>query len=1040
MTEETLEAFLNKNNIMPLPSSNWHNHMFIILFILENYYPKVLENLVNRSTSKYTEKYRTARMNSLSYGSIQNRLFLKSDPVRRNALSALLGSLGGPAKSPFKAFLQRNELVALLCPDTFLTNQGQSKAVFLCHAHQFNPDSVDNWSRLTWVRKIFNEEYGGHLLGKFVCIQDFMEDHQFYESLNFRFEEDPRYWEAATVNIMKTDTDFFPEKTLQGESNDTDLKNGSILLESKEKLIEMAKESSLEEYPDLMNLGFYIEDLFDQFDKISQHIDKEEFALKIRQLYFYLKVFSNKMKSYGLKNGEAKLQSILENLSKKVSNEKAIDSFDIFGKRIATDSISLKAWTEGIGSGPEEYNRELEELKAQGLSHPLMNKENLWSYEMLNHRVFSNSRFFFYQEWEETLKPLLGESQYKENPEHQVLTDFTISPRTLTPSVTGGFKKHSPAVSMHWDRLVYKNTPEKQADALKFDEIIYGAKSSTVREFSKEDQFKLGLCNMLWDLKMSRAPGEDIVRLFECSFWEKILKLSSGQKNENRLIIDASKYNQSWLDSSAQSSLYSLKFERFRIMRKDILKWRELVHEIIPDYYNQSKHILEKEELLKMWNFAKKRYAELLKDYKKNFVRKDSLFGSSKMHDSQRDMVTDLEKDYSNENISIDLEDRALQSESQIRVFSQDNVIKMALLARKKTGTKMSNEMEKLLKQWEDNMEQYLFAEGQSLLPEVLDGALSDVVSEQDFEILAEIFPHAQFERFKEFSISDFLTFINLGLNASYIDVYEKAFLASKLSKEDPSISADRLLMMELPTFNNIGKFLSTYTENYTSLSAANLDKQEEEDLQYLYGFKKEKERNITWTEADFESLREYISDLPLLQNPYESIRKWIKRKESESLIRNSESRGPIKGLTISDKNISRVISAKVQAHRDLLAQTFFQKQYNEVTSLDLTKLSEHLVERMYLLKKNPPLNFFEIVHFILEHKLLHMVDRVNLLESARMFDLDFNDLHLNQILAEYPVLHDDTVHLANKHTRLAISDVVHLATCLNVDHGKVYL
>jgi hypothetical protein len=924
-----------------------------------------------------------------------------------------------------------------MCPDTFLTDHGTLKAVFLCHANEFNPDSVGNYVRLSWVRSVFSKEFKGHLEGKFVCVQDFMENHNFFKHLDFKFQEDPDYWTAMTTNILRTDTDFFPEKTLEtGSDGKQESSSRKLLRTCREKLAEIgnAYAEEIETKDDLVYLGFNIENIMEDFDGISQQLDQKEYVMKMNQLQFYLTVFAQKMLIYKLDEAHKKVKNLVDLIIKQLPSSESGLSLDITGKRIAKDSLSLKTWCENHGTNEQEHL--LKELREKGIKHPFMNSEYLWSYEMLNHRLFSNNNFFIYKGWEEELKTKLTKSQYRENVNKQVMTNFVVSPRVLTPNTKGSMMKHSQTVSMHWDQLVYKVVPEKQEQALKYDEIIYGEEP---HELTKTDQYKLSLCNMLWDLRMSSDPGKNLTDLFACNFWEKLITQEQGSKPEIRLSFDAGVYNESWLDSTGYESLYSLKFEKFREMRREILKFRELVHDVIPDYYSRVNDFSEKQELFRFSDYAKRRYAELLKKYEKEFVRKDSLFGSSNFLDYERDMVTDVEKEYSLKSTQVATEERILQTEEELRVFSQNNLVQMMLLSRKKAGKEMSGPMADLCESFEQNVEKNLFHLTNGFLNQVLDWTLGDIFSEKDFQELAHIFPHCQLERFPEFSVSDFLMVLNLGVSATYIDLHQKITCARNLQIQTPSINPDSLLESELPTFNNVGKFLSVFTENYTSLLAAGLDMQEEKDMHSLYMFRKEKERNVPWTQADAESFKDYVHNLPLIQQPLESVRKWISRREQESLLRNSRNQSANPTLTVSDNKIAYFLRHRTKKNLNDLALSLFEKSYENISTLDLTKLCEHLIERMYLLKKNPPLNFFELAHFILNHPQLHMVDRVNFLESADVFEIDFNEFHLDQILAEFPVIHDDTSDITAKDNKMEISDVVNLANCLNVPHRDLY-
>lgn len=1035
---ENLDIFLAKNGAQPIPTSHWHLHMFALIFAAERFYPKVIQSL-EASASDYKYKLSRAKMNALSFASLEHSFTLKSDPIRRSALAAFLNSIGGPSKTGFRALLSKGTFPAAWCPDTFVTEGGVLKGVFLGHADAFNADSVRNWTLTSWLRSIFSAEFGSHLQTKFVCLQDLVVNPDFYVHFDFRFEEDPEYLEAIAANIIRTQIDFFPQRNEELESKGLLPKPPVDLIDSCKTALKSVLAANLEAVqsrPDVTGLALQLENLFTEFGNISEHFDPHQYSLKLHQLYFYLAALNSKLFQSNWVHNEC-LSSLLERVAESLGSKgSALQErpLSIFGKRIAMDAFPLRDWNSEIGLDESAFDSQLTELKDRGITHPLLETRHIWSYEMLNPRLFSSPNYFFYRDWE-SLGESLGASQFRQNPDKQILSDFVICPRTLTPSASGRPLKKSPAVSMNWDRLVYRVTPDQQNQALELDDIAYGARSAKEDSLSQDDRFKLALSNVLWDLKMSNTPGDDLVRLFECDFWDKLVRPDMSQKGR-RLDIDAECYNRSWLDSHSQPSLYSLKFDRFREMRKDILEWRQLVHEKIPDYFSKARDDFEREEIHRFADYAKRQYAQKLKDYKQDFLRRESFFATSKIQDFEHNMVTNLDKPYTPVHRQVPLSDRLLQTEQDIRRFSQNNLLKLALESRRR----VRGEAGELARAWETEIPKQLFGDFVCILPEVVDCPIDSIFSEADFDRFAEIFPHSQLRAFGDYSVSDLLSFLNLAMSPTYIDIVEKLTLAEQLGRADPNVSARTLLHSELPTFNNVGKFLSVFTENYTTLLASNFDSQEKKDIVHLYGFKKERERNLAWTRADFASFEEFISGLPLLQSPYESIHRWIDLKERESHLRNATSHYEITGLTVSDGKMVRALSNRTWDRLNQMSHVLFGKDHHEVSTLELAQLTEHLLERLYLIKRNPPLNLFEILHFMLEHPNLHNVDRVNLLESLELFDMRLNTLHMGQVLAEFPLVHEDTSFISSRFVQMRLDEVVLMANACAVSHEHLYL
>ena len=186
-----------------------------------------------------------------------------------------------------------------------------------------------------------------------------------------------------------------------------------------------------------------------------------------------------------------------------------------------------------------------------------------------------------------------------------------------------------------------------------------------------------------------------------------------------------------------------------------------------------------------------------------------------------------------------------------------------------------------------------------------------------------------------------------------------------------------------------------------------------ESPIEHLYSFKKAEQRNLAWTSSDLKSFSDFIKEMPLQFDPLGETLKWMTRKEKESLRRNAAT-SALSHMDLSDKKLSRALSTKVTARNDAISQSLFQKEYRHVSSKELKSLNEYLLKSIYVLRTNLPLNFVELIHFVLEHPRLHLVDRSNILQVFELFDLDPNLLAEEYIMAEMPLVSDSTCQLSN--------------------------
>lgn len=329
-----------------------------------------------------------------------------------------------------------------------------------------------------------------------------------------------------------------------------------------------------------------------------------------------------------------------------------------------------------ISNSENTNQKESSNQKSDLITQSYLEQTSPWAIELLNYKIFAQEDYFQYSPFKDHLQPKLTQAQCSSHPEKLIFTDFTLAPRTLIPDVANPDLFTSPAVSMNWPDLVYISSSENKKQALLRDQRALQVEETSF--LNSKDRFSLALMNMLWDLKLSKNPGLDMLKLLSCEFWSRVTQITPDSKLDS-IHLDVEAYNQALFDPLVPKDLYTSKFDKIRKLKRDLNRWQELVNVRIPDLYSKTKDEYSKLEIQKFWDFAKREYAEKLRFYKNNFIKNNSFFANNKFRDLERELVSEVEKEYKMKNQNIDLEERKLQSQEDVRIFAQNNLLKMSI-------------------------------------------------------------------------------------------------------------------------------------------------------------------------------------------------------------------------------------------------------------------------------------------------------------------------------------------------------------------------
>ena len=130
-----------------------------------------------------------------------------------------------------------------------------------------------------------------------------------------------------------------------------------------------------------------------------------------------------------------------------------------------------------------------------------------------------------------------------------------------------------------------------------------------------------------------------------------------------------------------------------------------------------------------------------------------------------------------------------------------------------------------------------------------------------------------------------------------------------------------------------------------------------------------------------------------------------VQRKEEEIKKRPKTDLHGV--LAISNVELATLYGKENLQKNEELARVLFGKVFDEITKVDLHDLTEEILRSLFLVRKNMPDNFPEILNFVIWHKNLDFLDRINISQGLKLFDFDLEQINAFKPLAQAPVLFD---------------------------------
>lgn len=148
--------------------------------------------------------------------------------------------------------------------------------------------------------------------------------------------------------------------------------------------------------------------------------------------------------------------------------------------------------------------------------------------------------------------------------------------------------------------------------------------------------------------------------------------------------------------------------------------------------------------------------------------------------------------------------------------------------------------------------------------------------------------------------------------------------------------------------------------------------------------------------DSDMKSMDEFMEKTNRYDDRAKLLEEWVVRKEEEW---KSRAALPPKHLQKSDFELNEIIDSKLKKARESLvakllereeAQGSTKKEYLDLTTADLSKITEQLVIRLGLFNGEYPAFVPQLVRAVMEHPNLSRVEYSKISTFCQMFELDW--------------------------------------------------
>lgn len=768
LKEENFEYFLNTDRKHLLPLSDEKSTVLMIFNFLKIEYNDfiVKEGLAEKLDKTLQFLYTNINLNWVAQPYY--------DPAYAQIMEALKNHYNSESDLTSLCFNYKDDLPEDVHPHFLFNNGNKLLGVYLINIDEVLSNG-DLYFKKVLISHLFKKRFDVDLEIRFLEAQKLFKNSEYFVNYDFELNLDTAYIES----VMRRDGDADIKKVLH---------HIDMLLENPENF-------NNDKLTSISLLKVHIQKIaqtFNKFGVVSQKLAAES----IGQIRFMLHLLAK----FAIKNEtRTNLNTINSGLA-------------LLEHKYAGDMPTQTAYPfEGVRLGLANY-------KSNGY---FAQKE----LEFLNYRFFKNTEYHVVKEWKDELSASLGPLDYFEASTDILTTDLANLKKVLLPVVDGRKIVQSNEFSFYWDYTSMGNDAEKQL-AESIDQIVNQQNAS---KLTATQTHKVALLNFMYEFRATNKFINIFEQMFNLPFWEKFLNaLMIADSHEAKSVFTDEIVSSVTHEKTQLYDSYRERIEQIKDVRDKLSHYQKLINEIIPREYASAADGYQKNMLYEYWNKVKLDYAELLYQYRDNFVEEYKTHKNTPYKDTINTLIYNHE-DSRAENTEGDVEH--LAQGSMLRTF--DTVIKMFLL---QTGLS-TNTVNSLKAHHQSLIEQQTFIPSPLLFTKLNNVEISEIFDQEDYAFFNKIFPHSELSKVQGLGASDLMISLGLMLDRKVVEAHELRSYVNNVYKSS-STSASKLNEAIIQLFDNrlsnSSRFAHDYAQNYIHQKSNGLNDSDMKNLEEI--------------------------------------------------------------------------------------------------------------------------------------------------------------------------------------------------------------
>ena len=441
-------------------------------------------------------------------------------------------------------------------------------------------------------------------------------------------------------------------------------------------------------------------------------------------------------------------------------------------------------------------------------------------YDFLNLKAFSRSSYFLVSSWKKELEPTFGTVQFFESG-LTFFNKFSQLKKVILPNVLNR-KLSKPTFQLFWEQIVRPSSLQARNNSLKYELLANHNQHSIPTDSQK---WQISLLNFGYEFRAQENLPEILQQLCQLDFWGKLAvimtqtdqHLPDNTQNQNKLEFDLSEFAYFFdprISQQREIGNYKSAMQPKTKLRTDIISLKSKIEQEIPELFKVANSDASRKRLFDEYHSLKQDYLELLKEYQHTIDPTDSVFQDQEF----KDLVYKIESaSHDQPQINHSTPDNAFfDTQDHLRAFVENFLMDFVACYKLSLNLSLTDSEKQLQTKLKTGTISF-FKIGYPKTPLLEFVKLEDVFSETDFKFLSDNFPSAQFQLFKNQSISDFLCILSIFFDHNQIaKLRNEQIIKTHLSKSkntDSDVLAPALIAsLEIFPKNSL-RFYQNYLE-----------------------------------------------------------------------------------------------------------------------------------------------------------------------------------------------------------------------------------